>query len=85
MSKRSIILHRTALACTALLLVGSLVLDSNGRFPFMGETPSVIVTLSLFGLGTTSALGLLLFEKSRRVIALLVLAVLAALAFPAFF
>jgi len=85
MSVPAVILFRTALASTAVLLVCSFLIDSNGNLPHMGRTASLMLTLLLFGLGIASSLSLLVVEKSRRLLALLLLAVLVALAFPAFF
>lgn len=81
----TVILLRTALASTAVLLISSFLIDSNGNLPNMGRTASLMLTLLLFGLGIASSLSLLVVERSRRILALLLLGVLVALAFPAFF
>jgi hypothetical protein len=84
MSARPTVLFLTSVASTLLLLFCSFVVDSNGNLPRMGRLGSLALTVLLFGVGTTSALGLLVFERSRRVLALVLLTFLAATALPAF-
>lgn len=85
MNPRAKLLFRVALASTMLLLIGSLLIDSNGNFPNLGRTASLTLTLLLFAVGIASSVALLILETSRRIVAVLFLLILVLLAVPAFF
>jgi hypothetical membrane protein len=78
------LLFRASVASTALLLIGSLFVNLNGAFPYLGQRFSVILTLLLFAVGIGSAIALAIADKRRRVIACILIGILVVLAIPAF-
>lgn len=78
-------LFKTALTATILLVIASFFIDSNGDLPGMNRVGSATVTVTLYIVSFASSLSLLIVDKTRRLQALLLLAIAVAFALPAFF
>jgi len=74
-----------AAVSTLTVVVGSFVVDLNGDFPHLTHRLSLFLSGLLFLAGTISTIIVIFVERRRRYIALVLLAVLAILACPAFF
>lgn len=83
MNRRAKWLFRTALISVMLLLMAGFLINSNGDFPHLGQTPSLILTVLLFTLGIVCSVALFILEKSQRIAATLFLSIIAALVAPA--
>jgi hypothetical protein len=73
-----------ALVCTLLLLLGSVFISLNGTYPHLGRPVSLALTLFLFGIGGGCAVAIFVLDRSRRVVAMVLIAVLFVLALPLF-
>jgi len=79
-----VLLFRASLASTVLLLIGSLFVNLNGAFPYLGQRFSIILTLLLFAVGIVSAVAVAIADRRRRIIAFVLIGILVVLALPAF-
>ncbi len=81
-SRITVVSFRAALASMVFLVVGSLFIDLNGRYPYLGERVSAVITILLFTVGFVSSIGLFIADRARRVAASLIFVVLAVMAVP---
>jgi glucose uptake protein GlcU len=76
---------RIALASTTALVISSFFINLNGEFPYIGATASFMLSLMMFAVAIGSGLVIIVKDKARRLMALVLLALIFILLAPAIF
>jgi hypothetical protein len=82
--KPLLVLYWASMASTILLLIGSLFVDMNGAFPYLGHRFSAFLSILLFVVAIGSAVAVAVADGRRRLIACILIGILFFLALPAF-